>query len=184
MIKTKYGDESDAAFFYRKSKQAVVFVPGFYYSKEDWYFLAERFQQLEIASLSLNGKSALDVLGAIDFLKKKGFEKIASVGGSMGEAAVLSALELEETIDESVDKAVVLAPYGGNSIKSKKIKKLFIVAKEDDRGCYPRVYTLYKDSSEPKVIKEYEGSEHAQALFSGEHREDLIKSIIAFITIE
>ena len=76
IIKSKFGDKSDAAFFNGKSKEALVFVPGFYYSKEDWYFLADRFQQLEIASLSLNGKSALDVLGAIDFLKKKGFEKM------------------------------------------------------------------------------------------------------------
>ena len=177
-------EESNAAFFNGESKQAVVFVPGFYYSKEDWYFLADRFQQLKIASLSLNGKSALDVLGAIDFLKKKGFEKIALVGGSMGGAAVLSALELEETIDESVDKVVVLAPYGGNSIKSKRIKKLFIVAKEDDRGCQPRVYNLYEDSSEPKIIKEYEGSEHAQALLNSKYEEDLIKLVMDFVSVK
>lgn len=182
MLKSeKNGVENDAAFFNGKSKQAVIFVPGMVFSKESWYFLAERFQQLDIASLSLNGKSGTDVLNAIIFLKNKGFKKIALVGGSMGGRAVLDALK--ETTDESVDKAVVLAPYGGNSIKNSKIRKLFIVSKEDSLGIYSDVITLYKDSSEPKTIKEYGGSEHAQHMFKGKHKDDLIKVIADFISV-
>ena len=98
----------------------------------------------------------------------------------MGGAAILDALE--QKADESINKAIVLAPYGGSPIKSEKIKKLFVVAKGDSLGIYPDVKRLYKDSSEPKKIVELEGSEHAQHLFKSSHKEKLSNLIVDFIT--
>jgi hypothetical protein len=179
-IKTEMGIENSAAYFDGKSSQVVIFVPGAVFNKESWFFLAERLQQLNVASLSLDGKTPDDVLSSIKFLKDKGFNKITLVGGSMGGAAILDALERKT--DESIKKVIVLAPSGGSPIKSEKIKKLFVVAKGDRLGIYPDVKRLYKDSSEPKQIVEFEGSEHAQHLFKSTQKEKLSNLIVDFIT--
>ena len=179
---TSSDGESDAAFFNAETRQAAVFVPGAVFSKESWFFIAGQLQPLKIASLSLNGKSAPHVLSAIAFLKNRGFEKITLVGGSMGGGAVLSALK--ENTDESVRKMVALAPYGGVPVKNPKIRKLFIVAKADSLGSYSHVRELYQDSSDPKILKEYDGTEHAQHMFKGRHKEDLTSTVIDFIQSE
>ncbi len=178
-IKSEHGRESLAACFDVKGSQAVIFVPGRVFNKESWFFLAERLQQLHVTSLSLDGKEEEDVLSAIGVMKDKGFKKIALVGGSMGGAAILQVLE--EKTDASINKVVVLAPFGGSPIKNEKIKKVFVVAKEDYLGIYPNVKTLYMDSSDPKTIVEFEGSEHAQHLFKGSHKEKLSRLIVDFI---
>ena len=179
-IKTAMGIESSAAYFDAKSSQVVIFIPGAVFNKKSWFFLAERLQKLNVASLSLDGKTKDDVLSSINVLKDKGFKKITLVGGSMGGAAILHALE--EKTDESTNKVIVLAPYGGSPIKSEKIKKLFVVSKQDRLGIYSDVKRLYKGSSDPKKIKEIEGSEHAQHLFKSSHKEELSRLIIDFIT--
>ena len=179
-IKSETGNENLAAYFDGKSNQAVIFIPGAVFNKESWFFLAEHLQQMNIASLSLDGKTQDDVLAAINFLKNKDLNNITLVGGSMGGAAILGALE--KRTDESVNKVIVLAPSGGNPVKSKKIKKLFIIVKEDRLGIYPNVKRLYKDSSEPKKIVEFEGSEHAQHLFKSSHKEKLSNLIVDFIS--
>ncbi|MEJ2649828.1 MAG: hypothetical protein P8016_15640 [Sedimentisphaerales bacterium] len=112
-------------------------------------------------------------------MKEKGFKKISLVGGSMGGAAILGALDKETNI--RIDKVIALAPAGGNALKSKKIKKLFIVAKNDSLGLYSDVKTLYERSSDPKKFVEFEGSEHAQHLFKSSHKEELSRLIVDFI---
>ena len=178
-IKTEKGSESSAAYFDGKNGQVVIFVPGAVFNKESWFFLAERLQKMNVASLSLDGKTPDIVLSAIDYLKDKGFKKISLVGGSMGGAAILNALDRKT--DASINKVVALAPAGGKSINSQKINKLFIVARNDRLGLYPVVKKLYESSSEPKKFVVYEGTEHAQHLFDGSHREELSNLIIDFI---
>jgi len=143
--------------------------------------LAERLQRLNVSSLSLDGKRKEDVLSAIKFLRGKGFVKISLVGASMGGGAVLHALE--ETADNSIDKVIVLAPSGGNSIKSKKINKLFVIAKADRLGIYSKVKNIYTRSADPKKMVEYEGSEHAQHLFKSSHKDELSRLLIDFIRL-
>ena len=63
--------ETEVAFFPAKSERAVIFAPGAMFSKESWYFLAERFQQLGISSLALDSGSTADLLNAIAYLKKR-----------------------------------------------------------------------------------------------------------------
>jgi pimeloyl-ACP methyl ester carboxylesterase len=171
--------EDSTAYFDGKSNQVVILVPGAAFNKESWYFLAERLQKLNVASLSLDGKTQDDVLSSINFLKEKNVTTIALVGGSVGGAAILDALEIKT--DESINKVIVLAPYGGSPIKNEKLKKLFVVTKGDRLGVYQDVKRLYKDSSEPKQIVEFEGSEHAQELFESSKKEELSKLIVNFI---
>ena len=127
----------------------------------------------------MDGKTKDDVLSSVNFLKDRNFNNITLVGGSLGGAAILGALEIRT--DECINKVIVLAPSGGSPVKNKKIKKLFVVAKGDRLGIYPDVKRLYNNSTEPKKIVEFEGSEHAQYLFQSSHKEKLSNLIIDFI---
>ena len=75
--------------------------------------------------------------------------------------------------------SAITAPAGGPAISSEAISKLFVVSKEE--GLYPRVVSIHKDSAEPKELKEYPGSAHAQHMFKSEHADDLTERIVAFL---
>jgi len=177
-IQLKNAEASEASFFNESKRRAVIFVPGKIFNKESWHFLASKLKRLGISSLCLDGKSSLHISKAAQILRYKGFEKIYLVGASMGGASVLYSLE---DIDKLIDKVVVLAPFGGEAIKSTSIKKLFIVAKDDGWGA--QTYPLFKSSSEPKTFKEYNGAQHAQHLFKGKHKESLTTTIVDFLNM-
>jgi len=180
VLKPSATTECSAAFFNGAQSRAVVFVPGAVFDKESWYELAGRLQGLKIASLSLDGKTPRDVQAGIAFLKGKGFDRITLAGGSMGGAAILGALE--NGVDDAVSQVILLAPAGGSPLKNGRIDKLFIVAKEDALGLYPDVRLLYEGSAEPKRFVEFEGTEHAQHLFKGEHKEALSNLLVEFVS--
>jgi predicted alpha/beta-fold hydrolase len=187
---TKDNGIIEASFFKGNNKDLVIiFAHGAIFNKESWYFLAKKLQTKGISSLSIdfrgygNSKTgttnnrSLDILGAIDYLKHKGYKNIAIIGGSMGGAAVLNALN--NKTDNVIKKVILLAPAGGVAIASKSIDKLFIVSK--DEGLFKRVNTIYKDSSIPKQLKIYPGSFHAQHMFKAEYSNELINLIISFL---
>jgi len=180
----------EASFFKGTDRNlAVIFAHGAIFNKESWYFLAEKLQDKGIASLSIDfrgygnskkgttNKRSLDILGAVDYLKSKGFNNIAIVGGSMGGAAVLSALDAKT--DNVIKKVVLLAPAGGAGITSTSIKKLIIVSK--DEGLYKRVKAIYNETAQPKELKVYPGSYHAQHMFKADYSNELISLIIDFL---
>ncbi|VAV83340.1 hypothetical protein MNBD_BACTEROID02-151 [hydrothermal vent metagenome] len=180
----------EASFFKGTDRNlAVIFAHGAIFNKESWYFLAEKLQDKGIASLSIDfrgygnskkgttNKRSLDILGAVDYLKSKGFNNIAIVGGSMGGAAVLSALDTKT--DNVIKKVVLLAPAGGAGIASTSIKKLIIVSK--DEGLYKRVNAIYNETAQPKELKVYPGSYHAQHMFKADYSNELTNLIIDFL---
>jgi dienelactone hydrolase len=187
--KTEDGVVIEGSFFKGKKARAVVFAHGAVFNKESWYPLAEHLQKKGIASISIDfrgygnsdaGKSRElyhDILGAVSYLEKKGFDHIALVGGSMGAAAVLRALGHKE--NPRIDKVVLLAPAGGEAIRSHTIKKLFIVTEKD--RLYQKVHSLYTASSEPKEFKVYPGSTHAQHIFKTDSGTDLTNFIVHFL---
>ncbi len=172
----------DAALFMSEGVQIVIFVPGAVFDKESWYFLAQRFHELNVASLALDGKTERDVLAAVEAAKKRGFRKVILVGGSMGGAAVLEALDASQ--DGCLAKAILLAPAGGTPIKSERIDKLFVVAKEDRLGLYAPVKALYEQSSEPKRFAAIDGDAHAQHLFKTSARARVADLIVQFVLSE
>lgn len=178
-LTSENGTQSPAAFFAGASDKAVVFVPGAVFDKESWYFLAERLQARHIASFALDGKTPDAVRAAVDCLKAKGFKRISLVGGSMGGAAVLNALERQA--DESITGIILLAPSGGAPVDSDQIDKLFIIAKEDSPALHASVKAVYAHSAEPKTFEEIEGSAHAQHLFKTSQKELLSNLIVDFI---
>ena len=187
---TEDGGVIEASFFEGTQDLVVVFAHGAIFNKESWYFMAEKLQKENISSLSLDfrgygnskmgstNKRLLDILGAIDYLKERGFNNIAIVGGSMGGAAVLNALDIKT--DAVIKKVVLLAPAGGSAIVSESINKLFIVSKEE--RLFTRVNMIYDESSQPKELKVYPGSFHAQHMFKAEYSDELTNIIIDFLT--
>jgi len=171
--------ETKADYFAAKSARAIILAPGAMFNKESWHFLAQRFQELEISSVALNSGSTPDLTNAIKFLKTKGVKKITMIGASAGGAGVLYTLQ--DTIDPLVDSVILLAPAGGRPIQSEQVAKLFIVAKDDMVSSNALVYKLYKNSSGPKLYKEFNGSDHAQHLFNTRHKESIIQLMISFI---
>jgi len=182
------GGETEASLFSASNSKVVVFAHGAIFNKESWYFLAEEFQRKGITALAIdfrgygNSKSGnstkkmYDILGAISWLKEKGFTNINMVGASMGGAAVLAALNNNSI---PIAKAVLLAPAGGPAITSTATNKLFIVA-ENER-MFSGVMAIYEASTKPKQIKIYPGNTHAQHLFKTDVSEELIDLIIGFI---
>jgi pimeloyl-ACP methyl ester carboxylesterase len=179
----------EASFFKGGKDKAVIFAHGAIFNYDSWYFLAEKFHGKGVTSLSIDlrgyGKSingttnnmAFDILGAIDYLKGQGFKNISLVGGSMGGAAILDALEIKT--DDSLKKVVLLSPAGSNGITSNALEKLLVVS--EDEGFFARVKTAYDTSSHPKQLKIYEGSYHAQHLFKSSYADELTDLIIEFI---
>ena len=187
---TEDGGTIEASLFEGKKDLVIIFAHGAVFNKESWYFLAEKLQSKGIASLSIdfrgygNSKTgtsnnlALDILGAIDYLKDQGFKNIALVGGSMGGAAILNALELKT--DEALKKVVLLSPASNKGIASTTLKKLIVVSK--DEGLFDRVKTSFETSSDPKEFKIYEGSFHAQHMFKSSYANELTDFIVDFLT--
>ncbi|WP_456378313.1 alpha/beta hydrolase family protein [Lutibacter sp.] len=186
---TDDGGLIEASFFKGNKNMVVIFAHGAIFNKESWYFMAEKLQKEGISSLSIDfrgygnskkgstNKRSLDILGAIHFLKKKGFNKISIVGGSMGGAAILNALHIET--DKTLNKVVLLAPAGGVAIESKFIKKLFVVSKNE--RLFTRVSKIYTESNNPKKLKIFSGAFHAQNMFKSEHSKELTNLIINFL---
>jgi len=188
-FKTEDGGSIEASLFEGGKELAVIFSHGAIFNKESWYFLCENLQTKGVTSLSLDlrgygnskkgssNNKAFDILGAVEYLKSHGYQHIDLVGGSMGAAAILDALETKT--DESLKKAVLLSPAGGNGIVSKNIKKLIIGSK--DEAYIARVKEAYDTSAEPKQLKIYEGSYHAQHMFKSSYADELTSLIVDFL---
>lgn len=188
-FKTEDGGTIEASLFKGGKDMAVIFAHGAVFNKESWYVLAEKLQGKGVTSLAIdfrgygNSKKgtssnmAFDILGAIEYLKGQGFKNISLVGGSMGGAAILDALEIKT--DDSLKKVVLLSPAGSNGITSNSLEKLLVVS--EDEGFFARVKTAYDTSSHPKQLKTYEGSYHAQHMFKSSYADELTDLIIEFI---
>jgi alpha-beta hydrolase superfamily lysophospholipase len=172
------------------AERVVIFAHGAVFDKASWYPQAEKLRAKGVAALPINfrgyGKSEAgprsdlekDVRGAIAFAKERGYSEIALVGGSMGGAAVLQALD--GLADEAVDRAVLLAPAGGPPVKQTGIAKLFLVAEGD--GLKPRVQSIHDASTDPKEIVVFSGSAHAQHVFKTGQGPSVEARILDFVS--
>jgi pimeloyl-ACP methyl ester carboxylesterase len=191
-FETEDGGDIGGSLFPAENEPCVVFAHGKSFNKESWYSVAGRLKKSGIPSLAFDfrgyGSSKpgrepsllFDVLGAVAFMKRRGCRRIALIGGSMGGAAVLRALE--NSSDPAVVKVVLLSPAGGPPVRSTSTKKLFVVSEKE--SFYDTVMSLYEGSAEPKTIRVYTGTSHAQNLFQSTHAGDLLDTITGFLREE
>lgn len=170
----------NAAFFKADGKKAVILAHQAGAEKEGWYFLSEIFQQKGMASLALQRTGTEDVLGGIDYLKSQGYTDISLLGASLGGGSIMRAMDVRSSPE--ISRVVLLAPGPGPALQNQKILKLVIVARQDFYS--KRAYDAYRESTEPKILKEYPGHDHAQKLFETRHREDLITTVVKFLGLE
>jgi pimeloyl-ACP methyl ester carboxylesterase len=178
----------------------VVLAHGGRFTKESWKKQATELAQAGFRVLAIDlrgfgqsrppegGPSAeqggrLDVLAAVEQLRKGGAKTVSVVGGSMGGDY---AAEAAEASPGAIDRLVLLAAGAYTTLSTMKGRKLFIMAKDDVMGentlRLPRIRAQYEKAAEPKEFVLLEGSAHAQFLFATDQGERVMQEILRFLS--
>jgi alpha/beta superfamily hydrolase len=123
-----------------------------------------------------------DVLAAVRYLRENGAKTVSVVGASFGGWAAAQAST--EARPGEIDRLVILAGEIDEPEKV-KVRKLFIVTRDDanDAGPrLPRIRKQYDRAPEPKELVVLDGSAHAQFVFETDQGERLMNEILQFLT--
>ncbi|WP_458775376.1 alpha/beta hydrolase [Desulforhopalus sp. 52FAK] len=178
-LKVAGGISHKSLLFQSGLSRAVVLVHQSGKTAESWRQLATVLADRGVTSLALFSISPDDVAAAVRYLEMKKFEEITLVGASLGGSAITQALAAN-TFD-TVISVVLLAPATGPAMTSAAIKKMIIVAKSDFYKS--RAYTSFEEAVKPKILKEYDGTEHGQALLNGFYSQQVLQEIFNFLDI-
>jgi pimeloyl-ACP methyl ester carboxylesterase len=192
-----------SADLYGTGARGVVLAHGYRFSKESWEPQAstltkQGFQVLAIdfrgygeskgpgQADPLNAPLHHDVLAAVRYLRERGAMEVSVVGASMGAEA--SARASSEARSGEIDRLVLLAGGVGVPAAQLKGRKLFVVAQGDldstGSSRLGKIREAYNQASEPKDLLILEGSAHAQALFSTEAGDQLLRDIVSFLSVK
>ena len=189
-----------AADLYGNGTRGVVLVHGGRFTKESWEKQARvlvkagfrviaidlrGFGQSKVPSNARPDTEPLyqDVLAAVRYLRKAGVKPISVVGGSMGASATADAAIKAK--HGEIDRVVLLAGIGDYPPEKLKIRKLFVVTREDANGAglrLPKIREYYEKTPEPKQLILMDGSAHAQFIFQTDQGERLMNDILTFLT--
>ena len=184
---------------YGKGERGVVLAHGGRFDKESWERQARELAAAGFRVLAIDfrgyGPSRgpgqadplsaplhLDVLAAVQYLRKNGAKTVAVVGGSMGGSAAADASIQSERGE--IDRLVLLGAAPNGPAEKIKAPILFIVARDDENGDGLRLPTIraqYERAPEPKELIVLEGSAHAQALFDTDQGERVMREILRFL---
>lgn len=174
------GDLSHKSLLFKSGlSRAAVLVHQSGETYESWRELAVILAEHGVTSLALSSITPDDVLAAVRYLELENYKDILLIGASLGGGAITQALAAHEL--ETVTKVVLLAPSTGPAMTSDAIKKMVMVAKSDFYKS--RAYTSFEEASEPKILIEYEGTEHGQALLKGVHAQKVYHDILKFLNV-
>jgi pimeloyl-ACP methyl ester carboxylesterase len=189
-----------AAEAYGKGERGVLLAHGGRFTKESWRKQATVLADAGFRVLAIDlrgfGQSRapeggpsveqggrLDVLAAVEQLRKGGAKTVSVVGGSMGGDYAAEAAEADP---RAIDRLVLLAAGAYTTLSKMKGPKLFIMAKDDVMGentpRLPRIRAQFEKAAEPKEFVLLEGSAHAQFLFATDQGERVMKEILRFLT--
>jgi len=188
------------ADMYGKGSRAVVLAHGMRFNKESWSEQARTLADAGFCVLAIDfrgyGQSRgpgqgdplsaplyFDVLGAVRYLRDRGAETVAVVGGSMGGIAAGEA-SIQSAPGE-IGRLVLLAAPPTVAAGKLKSPVLFIVAR-DDAGAegpwLPGIRAQYEKAPQPKELLILEGSAHAQFLFQTDQGERVMNEILRFLS--
>jgi pimeloyl-ACP methyl ester carboxylesterase len=185
-----------SADLYGSGVNGVVLAPGGRFDKSSWEPEARVLADAGFLVLAIDfrGRGAsgagtagadslhLDVLGAVQYLRRLGATSIAAVGASLGGWAVGEAMSAEPG---KIDRAVFLAHSSVENPERLVGRKFFVVTRHDMRGGGVRrldeIRDQYERAPEPKELLVLEGAAHAQALFQTDQRQRLLREIIRFL---
>jgi pimeloyl-ACP methyl ester carboxylesterase len=182
---------------YGRGEQGVVLVPGGHGVGETWHMQARQLAGAGFRVLAMDyrgrgrspiivpddEKAHLDVLGAAQYLQRRGARNIALVGASWGGWAVGTAAIAAPGL---ADRLVLLAhsPFG----RPERLggRKLFILAREDREGSgklrLDSIRDQYERVTAPKQLVLLDGAAHAQFLFLTEQGPRLTRELLRFLT--
>ena len=189
------------ADLYGSGTYGVVLAHGGRFDKESWTNQARALVDAGFLVLALNfrgyGESRgpgesdplaaplhLDVLGAVQYLKERGADRIGIVGGSMGGNA---AAEAAATLGPGELRSLTLLASGAGERPDRILTPtLFIVARDDLQfDGTPRLVGIREDYEMVRVAKELvvtDGSAHAQYLFETPQGPEVMAAIVAFLS--
>jgi pimeloyl-ACP methyl ester carboxylesterase len=194
----------DGAFIYAdlygSGERGVVLAHGGQFTKESWQPQAELLVKAGFRVLAFDfrgfGKSHgpgdrdmdtapmhLDVLAAVQYLRKSGAEKVSVIGGSFGGSAAADASIASQPGE--INRLILLAAYGNGPAERIKSPLLVIVARDDandDGPRLPHIRAWFDKAPKPKQLIVLEGSAHAQFLFQTEQGDGVMKEIVGFLT--
>ena len=123
----------------------------------------------------------LDVLGAVDYLRKNGATTVAAIGGSLGGGAAADAVA---ATSGAIDRLVLVGATPGCPPEKLTLPKLYIMTRNDTSGDGPRLPALqahYAKAPDPKELIVLEGDAHAQFMFDTEHADRIMREIVRFL---
>jgi pimeloyl-ACP methyl ester carboxylesterase len=185
---------------YGEGSRGVVLAHGGQFNKESWAKQAQALAKAGFRVLAFDfrgyGQSRgpgqsdiytapmqLDVLAAVRYLHKTGAKTVSVVGASFGGGAAADA-----SIDAEpgeIDRLVLLAGWTDRPCEKIKVRKLFIVARDDPNGDGPRLLKIracYEKAPDPKELVILDGSAHAQFLFATDQADRLMREILRFLS--
>lgn len=187
---------------YGAGGRGVVLVHGGRFDRSSWREQAEALAGAGFRALAIDlraavevraGKEssclydaaclAVDVLAAVDYLRRSGAETVSLVGGSLGGGAAAQAAV--EAAPGAIDRLVLLAPMAIDAPERMQGRKLFVTSRDDTSGSGPRLPGIrqqYERAPEPKELLILEGSAHAQFLFETDQGERLLREIVRFLS--
>jgi pimeloyl-ACP methyl ester carboxylesterase len=184
---------------YGGGDKGIVLAHGGRFNKESWDKQARALAAVGFRVLALDfrgygksrgpGQSApmsaplhLDVLAAVQYLRKAGAKSVSVVGGSMGGGAAGDASIASRPGE--IDRVVFLGSSPNGPANKLKSSTLFIVARDDaneDGPRLPGIRAQYEKAPEPKELIILDGSAHAQFLFQTEQGERVMREIVRFL---
>jgi pimeloyl-ACP methyl ester carboxylesterase len=191
-----------AAVVYGSGPNGLVLVHGGRLTKESWGAQADQFRRagFHVIAIDLRGfgqskappatgafeeSKALDVIAAVDYLKRLGARRISLVGGSMGGDAAADASAMLAVGD--IDRLVLLSSAGGSTPDRVKARQTLLVATRDDQRSngdrrWPGIRAGYERLPEPKTLLLLDGTAHAQAIFDTHDAEEVTALILRFVS--
>ena len=185
---------------YGKGRKGLVLAHGGQYQKESWEKQASVFakQGFHVIAFDFRGFGQsrtnppaananvgrhLDVLAAVKYLRGRGAKSVAVIGASMGGDAAAQAIA---TNPVAIDRIVLLASGAYTPLINMRGPKLFIMAADDVIGDNtPRINKIreqFEQASEPKHFVTLGGAAHAQALFTTDQGDRLMRELLRFIS--
>ncbi len=178
-----YGD------LYGSGLDAVILAHGAVFDKESWAPLAATLADRGFLVLAIDfrgygdsksgsqGKALyLDILGAVEFLGRRGASRISLVGSSLGANAVGQAASHSDR--HQLDTVVLLAPARIPEPETMKAEKVVFIVSKNEPGV-DRTRQLFAQAPEPKQLKVLDSDAHAQHVFKTEQGPRLVEMIVS-----
>ncbi len=179
------------ADFYPAGNKAVVLAHGAIFNKESWSSLAVKIARAGVTVLAINfrgygdsqaGKrtSALeeDVLGALHYLHRIGYDTVSVLGASMGGGA--SARAAVKANPGQLFRLILLSPVSIPHPQKMRAGEIIYIASKKE-GMAVSIQEQYEQAPPPKKIYWIEGSAHAQHIFKTGQGEKLTRLILALL---